>query len=328
MSTKDGKSKEYMADNARFADLCNYVLYDGKTVIKPENLEERDTTEVLSVFGIDKKQIVEQKWRDLLKRVEIRYTGNAYIVLMGIESQSHIHYAMPVKNMIYDALCYGKQVNEAKRKHDRLNDYDTSDDFMSGFDKEDRLTPVVTITLYLGTKKWDGPRCLKDMLADTDEAVLSYVSDYNINLVDPREIQDFSKFKTELKQLLEVLQSTSDKTKMHDILQQDPAFKQLDKETVAAINMFAGTNMKIDEKAKVIDMCKAWEDAITEGKEAGKIEGRIEGKIVGKAEGIIKMGKKYNLSKEKILIDLQEELEISDSQAQEYYDQYTENALA
>ena len=161
------------------------------------------------------------------------------------------------------------------------------------------------------------------MLADTDEAVLSYVSDYNINLVDPREIQDFSKFKTELKQLLEVLQSTSDKTKMHDILQQDPAFKQLDKETVAAINMFAGTNMKIDEKAKVIDMCKAWEDAITEGKEAGKIEGKLE----GKAEGIIKIGKKYNISKEKILIDLQEELEISDSQAQEYYEQYSSGVL-
>ena len=58
--------------------------------------------------------------------------------------------------------------------------------------------------------------------------------------------------------------------------------------------------------------CKALEDAITEGK----------------VEGIIKMGKKYNISKEKILIDLQEELEISGNQAQEYYDQYTENALA
>ena len=97
-----------------------------------------------------------------------------------------------------------------------------------------------------------------------------------------------------------MLQSTSDKTKMHDILQQDPAFRRLDKETVAAINMFAGTNLKIDEKAKVIDMCKAWEDAITEGKEAGKIEGKIE----GKAEGIIEMGKEYNVPKEKIIINL------------------------
>ena len=58
--------------------------------------------------------------------------------------------------------------------------------------------------------------------------------------------------------------------------------------------------------------CKAWEDAITDGK----------------AEVIIKMGKKYNISKEKILIDLQEELEISDSQAQEYYEQYSSSVLA
>ncbi len=58
--------------------------------------------------------------------------------------------------------------------------------------------------------------------------------------------------------------------------------------------------------------CKAWEDAITDGK----------------AEVIIEMGKEYNISKEKLLIYLQEKLEISDSQAQEYYDQYTENALA
>lgn len=169
----------------------------------------------------------------------------------------------------------------------------------------------ITITLYLGTKKWDGPRCLKDMLADTDEAVLTYVSDYNINLVDPREIQDFSKFKTELKQLLEVLQNTSDKNKMHSILQQDPAFKQLDKETVAAINMFAGTNMKIDEKERMIDMCKAWEDAIIEGK----------------AEGIIEMGKECDATKEKIIINLQSKLNISQEQAQEYYEQYSEKAL-
>lgn len=76
--------------------------------------------------------------------------------------------------------------------------------------------------------------------------------------------------------------------------------------------MFAGTNLKIDEKAKVINMmCKALEDVITEGK----------------VEEIIKMGKKYNISKEKILIDLQEELEISDSQAQEYYEQYSSSVL-
>ena len=63
-----------------------------------------DTTEVLSVFGIDRKQIVKQKWRDLLKGVSVKYTESVYIVLMGIEAQTDVHYSMPVKTMIYDAM--------------------------------------------------------------------------------------------------------------------------------------------------------------------------------------------------------------------------------
>ena len=74
MGTKDSKAKEYLSDNTRFSEICNYVLFDGEKVIKPKDLKECDTTEVLSVFGIDKKQIVKQKWRDLLKGVSVKYT--------------------------------------------------------------------------------------------------------------------------------------------------------------------------------------------------------------------------------------------------------------
>ena len=115
LGTKDSKAKEYLSDNTRFSEICNYVLFDGEKVIKPENLKECDTTEVLSVFGIDKKQIVKQKWRDLLKSVSVKHTGQMYVILIGAEAQTDIHYAMPVKTMIYDALNYGEQVNEAKK---------------------------------------------------------------------------------------------------------------------------------------------------------------------------------------------------------------------
>ena len=49
-------------------------------------------------------------------------------MLLGIENQTDIHYAMPVKNAIYDALQYGRQVSEivarhrAERKHQNLED--------------------------------------------------------------------------------------------------------------------------------------------------------------------------------------------------------------
>ena len=82
MGTKDSKAKEYLSDNTRFSEICNYVLFDGEKVIKPEDLKECDTTEVLSVFGIDKKQIVKQKWRDLLKSVSVKHTGQMYVILI------------------------------------------------------------------------------------------------------------------------------------------------------------------------------------------------------------------------------------------------------
>lgn len=216
MGTKDSKAKEYISDNARFADLCNYVLYDGKGVIKPENLKEQDTTEVMSMFGIDQKTSTVQKLRDVFKNVEIKYTDSMYIVLIGVENQSNIHYAMPVKNMIYDALAYGKQVNAAKKIHDTQKDYNSSDEFLSGFAKTDELTPVITITLYLGSKPWDGPRKLTDMMKSADDKLLQFVPDYNINLIDPSEITDFTKFKTQLRQLFEVLHNAYDKDKLWD----------------------------------------------------------------------------------------------------------------
>ena len=208
MSAKDSMAKEYFADNARFADLCNNILYGGREVILPENLKERDTTEVLTALGLDKKTIAVQKLRDIFKNASIKYTGKSYVVLIGVENQSDIHYSIPVKNMFYDVMAYGNQVKETAKKHRREKDIATSDEFLSGFTKEDKLIPVITITVYLGTKEWDGPRRLSDMFGDVDEELLPFIPDYRINLLAPREITDFTGFRTSIRQLFEVLQNT------------------------------------------------------------------------------------------------------------------------
>ena len=278
MGTKDSKAKEYLSDNTRFSEICNYVLFDGEKVIKPEDLKECDTTEVLSVFGIDKKQIVKQKWRDLLKSVSVKHTGQMYVILIGAEAQTDIHYAMPVKTMIYDALNYGEQVNEAKKRHRKNKDYRSSDEFLSGFTLDDKLTPVITITLYLGTTQWDGPRSLAEMMPQMDERILPFINDYRINLLNPLEITDFSKFETGLRPLFELLKNASDEEKLNDLITNDETFTRVDIETVAAINLFVGTDIKYDEKEEVVNMCKAWDDhkklGIQEGIQQGLQQGR------------------------------------------------------
>ena len=284
MGTKDSKAKEYLSDNMRFSEICNYVLFDGEKVIKPEDLKECDTTEVLSVFGIDKKQIVKQKWRDLLKSVSVKHTGQMYVILIGAEAQTDIHYAMPVKTMIYDALNYGEQVNEAKKRHWKNKDYRSSDEFLSGFTLDDKLTPVITITLYLGTTQWDGARSLAEMMPQMDERILPFINDYRINLLNPLEITDFSKFETGLRPLFELLKNASDEEKLNDLITNDETFTRVDVETVAAINLFVGTDIKYDEKEEVVNMCKAWDDhkklGIQEGMKQGIQQGMQQGRCL------------------------------------------------
>ena len=68
-----------------------------------------------------------------------------------------------------------------------------------------------------------------------------------------------------------MLQNAYDKEKMQEVLQNDEKFSNVDRETVEAINLFAGTDIDIDEKEEVIDMCKAWEEQKNEGREEGRI---------------------------------------------------------
>ena len=249
-----------------------------------------------------------QKLRDIFKNASIKYTGKSYVVLIGVENQSDIHYAIPVKNMFYDVMAYGNQVKETAKKHRKDKDTTTSDEFLSGFTKEDKLIPVITITVYLGTKEWDGPRKLSDMFGDVDEELLPFIPDYRINLLAPREITDFTGFRTSIRQLFEVLQNAYDKEKMQEVLQNDEKFSNVDRETVEAINLFAGTDIDIDGKEEVIDMCKAWEDQKNEGRELGREEGREEGRELGERQKIISQIVK-KLQKDKSVAEIADDLE-------------------
>ncbi|MDE5698114.1 MAG: Rpn family recombination-promoting nuclease/putative transposase [Lachnospiraceae bacterium] len=279
MGTKDAKAKEFLSDNERFADLFNYYLFGGRQVIRPEDLEERDTTEVLSLYGRDKKEIQKQKWRDLLKHAIIKATKTAVFVLLGIENQSDIHYAMPVKNMSYDVMNYGAQVTEASARHKKDKEYSSDAEFLSGFRKEDRLTPVITLTVYWGADEWDAPRSLHEMFAVSDPQILKYVDDYHLHLIVPGEITDFDRFRTSLREVLEIIKASDDRKKMKEVLEGNPRFKSLENEAVSAINVFTGLKIPVNKKERKTDMCKAWEDQRRIDKAEGKIEGKAEDTI-------------------------------------------------
>ena len=111
MGTVDIVTKEYMRENAIFADAFNYLIYGGKKVIDPAGLTEIDT----ATSAVGKKDAL-QKYRDVLKAAVIKQDEKMSYVLLGVENQTDVHYAMPVRNAIYDALQYGKQVSDIAAK--------------------------------------------------------------------------------------------------------------------------------------------------------------------------------------------------------------------
>ena len=120
----------------------------------------------------------------------------------------------------------------------------------------------------------------------------------------PKEITDFTGFRTSIRQLFEVLKNAYDKEKMQEVLQNDEKFSKVDRETVEAINLFAGTDIDIDEKEEVIDMCKAWEEQKNEGRELGREEGRELGERQKIISQIVK-----KLQKDKSVAEIADDLE-------------------
>lgn len=296
MSAKDTKAKEFLTNNERFADIFNYYLFDGNPVIDPEDLQEKDTTKVLSLYGVDRKETQKQRWRDLLKSVIVKETGDMVYILLGVENQSDIHYAMPVKNMIYDGMNYGAQVTEASRHHRKDRNYGSDAEFLSGFKKEDKLTPVITLTVYWGADEWDAPRCLHDMFPDSSKGAL--------------------------REVLEIIQASNDRNRMKSVLESNPKFRCLENEAVSAINIFAGLNISVDIKEGKTDMCKAWEEQWLDGKSEGIEQGREQG-----IEALILDNLEDGRTEEVIINKLIKRFEMKAEDARRYFDKYAKETV-
>ncbi len=291
MNNKDTITKTYMKDNAVFADAFNFYVYAGEQVIKPDDLCELDTTESAVIFtDNDSKRFssgaAEQRYRDVLKSAVFkRYNDTIYAVL-GIENQSDIHYAMPVRCFVYDALQYAGQVRKTTAKYKANGTHLPHSEFLSGFRKEDNLTPVITLVLYFGVNKWDGAKSIHEMLDNKDPRLLRLVQDYHINLIEPASIEaeELDKFTTSLREVLGYIKYSDDKDKLVSFVTEKPDMT-IDADAARVINVMTKTHIDIPDDAKEVNMCKAIEDLINDSKAEGKLEGINEGIAEGIARG-------------------------------------------
>lgn len=308
--------KDYWRDNERFADLFNAVLFDGEPVIQPEELEDVDTEES---YVLEHKEYAEsiQASRDNIKIRKKSMVHGVEYVLLGNESQKHIHYAMPMRIMGYDYGTYKKQYDDNAKKYQTSEGME-DDEYLSRMKKTDGFMPVISVVVYYGDKAWDGATSLCEML-DIPEKVAGYVNDYKILLVEARrnDLVLHNVNNRDLFNLLEIiLDKSTPKNEAKKKAIQYGEEHQVDRSVVMTVA--GATNSKIDynafEKGEVT-MCTLFDEIAKESE------------IKGKALGMIETGYDFELSDNDILIRLQRKLDISLQQAQEYLNMFKKQAV-
>ncbi len=242
MGMADAVTKQYMKENTVFADAFNFLLYNGENVIQPQTLRELDTAEVVIPFTVDdkgKKQAqAVQKYRDILKMTTVMTDDKAAYVLFGVEAQPDIHYAMPVRNVIYDALQYGRQVTEISKRN-RKNSGQT--------------------------------------MAVTDKGLLQHIPDYRIKLIDPAGIDsdEMDKFHTSLREVLSYIKYSKDADKLAEYMNHNQRMEHLEVGAAQVIKEVTNTKFQIPKGMEEVNMCEAIEVLMKRRETEGITQGKL-----------------------------------------------------
>ncbi len=309
--------KNYWSNNEQFADFFNAVLFDGEQVIRPDELEDLDTEES-SVFG--HRQYIESI-RAARDNVKIRKKSTAYdveLVMLGMEGQERIHYAMPMRVMGYDYATYKKQYDQNAAGYKNAKGL-TEDEYLSRMRKTDKLIPVITVVVYYGEKPWDGALSLHGMLRIPTE-MKPFVNDYQMHLVEAgnNDLRFHNINNRDLFHLLAILLDKSEKTaKIRESAINYAREHEVEKTVIMTAAGAANCRMDYDliQKKGDADMCTVFEET------------RREGEMIGEAKGIIETGYEFGLSKDDILERLQNKLDISVQKAQEYLSMFGKQIL-
>ena len=309
--------KNYWNGNEEFADLFNAVLFGGSQIIRANELENEDT-EASAVLAHRNHMQGIRAARDNIKIMKKSTAYGVRLVLLGLESQELIHYAMPLRVMGYDYAIYKKQYDNNARQYKKQSVQQAVEldehEFLSKMKKTDRLMPVVTIVIYYGEKVWDAATSLHGILNIPTE-LTPYVNDYRMLLVEARQnnLYFHNGNNQDLFNLFGILLDQNKtkrdrKAKAIEYTKEHEVSDTILKTVAGAANCIIDFDVLKQEGGN--SMWSVFEETAKEGEARGEVR--------GEARGIIDTCHDFGLPDEDILKKLQDKMNISLQTAQEY----------
>ena len=309
MGQKDLAQNDYLNDKTRFADMCNGIIFQGKNMIRPEELQEVEEGIVYHEDG-KRRKIIPDK---------VRLWKGIHLAVISVENQTKVDYKMVFRMMKEEAVSYERQWNDRERELRRRGILGKKSR-LCWYGKNEKFIPVISTVIYYGVdKKWDGATCLYDML-NIDKELEPYIMNYRMNLFDYHDCEDFTIFETENRELFEILSCAKSKERMDALIHgNSERYGELTYDAAQTICDIAGIDVSLVKEDKedgreVADMCKAWDDHKKEGIKEGMKEGIrvfIEDKI---EDGV---------PEDTVIAKLIRKFQLSEKNAKKYYKQYS-----
>ena len=282
MGEKDILEKKLLMFNDVFADFVNGIMFDGKDVVKEDELV--DLSGWSHYKGDDSKHRFQD--RDVVK---LWKKENVVISLIGIENQD-----IPDKNMVfrvlsYDGASYRTQLVEEESRKRKKN---------AGIEGElQDIFPVITFVIYYGEEEWRHETTLHKRL-NLGSELKHYVSDYSINLIDLKKLSedDINKFKKDFKLIADyMVKGSKHKADRIDLNHPEEVSELILRLTGEELPFEVeceegGKNMEkffepMFERAEARGEARGRAEGREEGRAEGEARGRAEGEARGRAEG-------------------------------------------
>ena len=287
MGKKDKVEKVFVGCRDVFAELINGLIYEGKRIVREENLLPGATESFYRGEGEE----IRNQFRDCSMYEMAENRGHT---LYNLENQSMTDERMPLRCAGYDGAAYRKQYKESK---------------------EQGVYPVVSLVLNWGEKPWNGAESIRELVEASEmkiaEELEKYLDKNQIYVYDMRflnsEIRE--RFQGDVRIILDYLSDResliSRKQKMKNPEEVMRMLYALSKDTRYL------ESIEFMEEGEEKSMC----DLLDEAENRGIAKGRNEGRAEGEEQGIVKACKAFGIDFEGSVKKLKELLGLGEEDA-------------
>ena len=238
-NASDSTCKKLFRDDGCFADICNYAFFQGKQIIKPEELVSREN-DVSTLIGKEALPMETKRYRDIVRKASI----NGEYMIIGVEHQSTLNKNMIIRILNYDAQLYINQVERGKEVY-----------------------PVGTFVFYTRDKEWTYPKSLKESLKIPPE-MKDYINDWKLPVLELQKMDPQILKSKRLKEVVEISQIMlkGDYEKLR-------TNRMISVENYKMASILTHTDIKEEDlpEGDEINMCKAMDQLFQRMRDEGKL---------------------------------------------------------